>query len=275
MITANGRTFIKNYLAGQAGSVAGSIAVGIGAAAATLNDSKLQFEFARCPVDTIAYDFTTDSIIYKGSLDETIGGKIYEVALYSDDVNATDLSSIMITSFDSDDEDWDTGTWDSSVSRIGNDSLKHTPAASATSASVLGGLLVNFEDYSSSDVFTLAFNVDNANCASIAVRFRTDSANYYEYVISNPSVSYQFVTFAKGAFTVTGTPDWGDINEIEIRTTAKAAGSASVEFEGLRLEDVDGPSPTYGLLARFVPSVPVLKTEGFVQDIEYALAVNI
>jgi hypothetical protein len=43
MLTANGRTFIKRYLAGQAGNIVGAISVGIGGTAASLNDARLQF----------------------------------------------------------------------------------------------------------------------------------------------------------------------------------------------------------------------------------------
>jgi hypothetical protein len=277
MITAKGRTFIKRYLAGQAGTVAGALSVGIGATAATLNDTRMQFEFARVPVEVIDYDFVNDQLIFKGTLDEEVGGKIYEVGLWTSEVNAAagNQESKLITSFDSETEDWTNETFDSAVTRIGADSLKHTPAASASSSSVLTGITLDLVDYSSLDTFILAYNVDNSNTSSVKVRLRTNSSNYYEFTVSTPTTGYKFASWQKGTATVVGTPSWADINEVEIVTTATSGGSASVEYDGLRIEDVDSVAPEYGLIARFIPSVPVTKAEGIVQDIEYALPVSI
>lgn len=277
MITAKGKTFLKQYLAGNAGNVAGAISVGIGGTAATLNDARLQFEFARVPIIVTDYDFTNDQIVFKATLDEEIGGKIYEIGLWTSEVNAAagNQESKLITSFDTVTEDWTNEAADTSVTRIGDDSLKHTPALSTTSSSVLSGISLDLVDYTSLDTFILAFNVDNTNAATVGFRLRTDSSNYYTFSVSNPATGYQFASFLKSSAVITGTPSWADINEVEIFTTAKAAGSASVEFDGLRIEDVDSVAPEYGLIARFVPAAPIVKAEGIVQDIEYALPVSI
>lgn len=277
MLTAKGRTFIKRYLAGQAGTMAGAMSVGIGATAATLNDSRMQFEFARVKIGVTDYDFASDSIVFKGTLDETMEGKIYEVGIWTAEVNASagNQESKLLTSFDSESEEWTNETFDSSVTRIGNDSLKHTPAASATSSSVLTGITLDLVDYSSLDTFVLAYNVDNSNTASVKFRLRTDASNYYEYTVTTPTTGYKFASIQKGAGTVVGAPSWGDINEIEILTTATSGGSASVEYDGLRIEDVDSVAPEYGLIARFIPSVPIVKAEGIIQDFEYAIPVTI
>jgi hypothetical protein len=277
VITARGKTFIKRYLAGQAGSAVGAISVGIGATAATVNDERLQFEFARVPVNVIDYDFVTNELIFKGTLDEEVEGKIYEVGIWTDESNAAPGSqeSNLLTSFDSASEDWSVETFDSAITRIGTDSLKQTPASSGTSSSVLTGILLDLVDYSSLDTFVLAYNVDNANTANVKVRLRTDASNYYEFTVTSPTAGYKFASFTKGSATVVGTPSWADINEIEIRTTATGGGSASVEFEGLRIEDVDSVAPEYGLVARFIPAAPETKVEGIVKDIEFALPVTV
>lgn len=277
MITANGRMFIKRYLAGQAGTMVGAMSVGIGDAAATLNDSRMQFEFARIPVGVIDYDFVNDQLIFKGTLDEEIEGKIYEVGIWTAEVNAAagNQESKLLTSFDSATEDWGVETFASTNTRIGSDSMRHTPALSTTSSNILTGILLDLVDYSSLDTFVFAYYVANANTANIKVRIRTDSSNYYEFTVTSPTTGYKFSTFTKGSATVVGAPSWGNINEIEIRTTATAGGSASVDYDGLRIEDVDTVAPEYGLVARFIPSVPVTKLEGIVQDFEYALPVTI
>lgn len=277
MITAKGRTFIKRFLAGQSGTLVGAISVGIGSAATTLNDERMQFEIARVPVIVTDYDFANDQLIFKGTLDEEVEGVINEVGIWTAEVNsaAGNQESRLITTFDSETEEWDIETFDTANTRIGVDSLKHTPAASGTSTSILTGISLDLGDYSSLDTIILAFYVGNANTASVKVRFRTDEANYYEFTSNTPSSGYKFVSFAKGTATAVGVPNWSDINEIEIVTTATAGGSASVQFDGLRIEDVDTISIEYGLIARFVPGAPIVKQEGIVRDIEYALPVNI
>ena len=255
----------------------GAISIGIGDAAATINDTRLQFEFARVPVLITAYDFASDEIVFKGTLSEEVDGEIREVAVWTAETNgaAGSQESKILTSFDSADETWDVATFETTIARIGPDSLKHTPAAGATSASVLTGINLDLGDYSSQDMFVLAYNVDNANTASIKIRLRTDSSNYYEFTINTPTTGYKFAQFTKGSATVVGVPSWTDINEIEVRTTATGGGSASVEYDGLRVEDVDSVAPEYGLVARIVPVTPITKTEGIIQDIEFAIPVNI
>lgn len=277
MITAQGKRFIKRYLAGQSGSIVGAISVGIGDTAASLNDTRLQFEFARVPVLVTGYDFAGDQLIFKGTLNETVSGQIREVGIWTAESNGAlgSQQSFVITSFDADDETWDIETFDTVGARIGVDCLKHTPAASGTSASVLTGINLDFEDYSSQDTFVLAYNPENANTANVKIRFRTDASNYYEYTITSPTAGYKFQTFVKGSATVVGVPDWSNINEIEVRTTATSGGSASVKYDGLRAEDADSVAPDYGLVARFVPASPITKADGVIQDIEFALPVTI
>lgn len=277
MITANGRRFIKRFLAGQSGTLVGAISVGIGNTAPVLNDERMQFEFARVPVVVTDYDFATDRLIFKGTLPEEVEGTIHEVGIWTAEVNAAagNQESRIITTFDSATEDWTVETFDTANTRLGVDSLKLTPAANATNSSVLTGITLDLGDFSSLDAFTLAYFVANANAAAIRFRMRTDSANYYEFSVLNPTTGYKFSTFPKGAAVVVGTPNWSDINEVEVITTAKAAGSASVQFDGIRIEDVDTIAPEYGLIARHVLAAPIVKAEGIVRDIEYALPVNI
>lgn len=277
MITAAGRTFIKRYLAGQSGTLVGAISVGIGSKAAALNDERMEFEVARIPVIVTDYDFGNDRLIFKGTLDEDVEGIIHEVGIWTAEVNAAagNQESRIITTFDSETEDWTVETFDTSNTRIGVDSLKLTPAASATNSSTLTGITLDLGDYTSQDAFVLAYFVGNSNTSNIKVRMRTDSSNYYEFTINAPTTGYKFTSLTKAGATAVGTPDWSDINEVEISVTAKAGGSASVQFDGLRIEDTDSIAPEYGLVARSVLAAPITKEEGIVRDIEYALPVNI
>lgn len=278
MITASGRTFFKRYLANQGTTLAGALAIGVGSKAENINDQTLEFEYIRVPVELTSYDFSSDRLIFKGTLPADATGKIYEIGLWTDEVNPGingTGSSRILTTFDSATETWTNGTYDSTTVRIGADSLKHTPAASATVESINATQNLDLGDYSNSDKFLLAYNCDNANTASIAIRFYTDASNYYSFSASSPAAGYHVQVFDKGNATITGSPDWSNITQMSILTTAKAGGAASVEYDGIRIEDVDTISPTYGLIARKVLSSPVVVNGGIEMDIEYALAVSI
>lgn len=276
MITLEGKQHIRRYLAGWTENIAEAIAFGIGTATETSTDKSLQFEVGRVDVSLYDYDFVNDAIVFKGSVPDEFIGKIYEIAIYSkfDDATAGNYGSRLITSFDSATEDWTNAAYTAVNTRIGIDSLNHTPALSATTTSVLSGINMDFSGNSGSDEFLFAFNCANANTASIAFRFKTDASNYYTYTASNPATGYTIVAATKGSLTVTGTPSWASITSVEVATTSKVGGASNVELDGIRIEDRDALNLDYTLVAREVIS-PITKLDGQSQDIEYALDVTI
>src|SRR5688572_7298790 len=108
MITVDGKVHIKRYLAGFVPAIAQSIAFGLGSAAESVNDTKLQFEVGRTEILLVSYDFVNNKLIFKANVPEDFGGKIYEAALYStpSNVAAGDSGSRILTTFDSATEDW-------------------------------------------------------------------------------------------------------------------------------------------------------------------------
>jgi hypothetical protein len=275
VITTKGETFIKRFLAGQAGALVGAISVGIGDANPTSGDIRLQFEVARVPVDVTSYDFSTDQVVWKGSLDSDLVCGIYEVGIFTSEVNtaAGNQEAKLLTAFESAEGAWDSVTYDSSVTRLGADSLKQVATASTSLTNTISGLSLDFSQNSSLDTLTLAYYVGNAFTSSVKIRFRTDASNYYEFTITTPTSGYKFATFTLGTATVTGTPTWSNINDIQVITTATGGGTATTIFDGLRIDDTDTVAPDYGLVARYEPASPVAKVEGVVQDVEYALSV--
>lgn len=273
MITDAGKVFIKRYM----GVAAGAISVGVGDTPESNSDSRLDFELVRVPIIVTDYDFINDELVFKAELDEDISGEIREIGVWTSEVNAAagNQESKILTTFDLETEDWDTSSFDGTHTRIGTTSLLHTPAASGSLSSVMTGSTIDFIDYTSSDEFILAYYVANSNCASVAVRLRTDDANYYEHVITSPAVGYYVERVNIGSAVATGAPDWADINEVEVVTTATAAGAAEVHYDGLRIEDIDSIDPEYGLIARHVLLTPVEKKEGIIKDIEYSISVTI
>lgn len=276
MITNRGKLFFKNFLASQTGQMVGAASFGIGSTAAAATDERLQFEFARQAVDVVAYDSVNNRLVFKGTIPQEVGGTIYEVGLWTSEANVMAVSDQprIITTFDSETEEW-TNETTSLTARIGVDSLRHTPPASTSAGSTLAGLTLDFNDNPSTDSFILAYNVGNSNTAAIRVRFYTNSTNYYDMNISNPTAGYKFSSVTKGSLTATGSPDWADITSIDVTTVSNSGGASDVLFDGLRIEDNDTTNLDYGLVARFIPAVPVVKPVGQVLDFEYTLAVTV
>lgn len=281
MITEDGKIYIKRFLAGFAPSIAQSVAFGIGDAAETATDTALQFEVGRSEVSIISYDYDADNIVFKAPVPDDFGGSIYEVALYSNIVDPTGNGSQIITTFDSVTESWldasagTDETYTSVSSRIGVDSLSHTPAASTTKSSELTGLYINLSSLLDEDKIILAFYSDNANTANVAFRLETSASNYFEYVVSSPTVGYHIETLSKNSATLTGNPSWDNITGIRVLTTASSTGAAHVEFDGVRVQTSIIPDPDHVLVARAVLPTPFVKEEGKTMDIEIPLGVNL
>ena len=276
MITDLGRLHIKRFLAGHVGVIADSVAFGLGSTAASTGDTRLNFEFERAAVTLVSYDFINDRLVFKAEMPEEVGGTVYEVGIWSTEQDSRDggYGSKIISTFDSDTEDWVGGTF-TTTARVGDDALLLAPLASATANALLEDVALDLSGYSDADRFLLAYNVGNANTSAVRFRFLTDSSNYFTYTITAPSAGYKISDLAKSAAVVTGTPDWAEINSLQVEVVATGTGSASVTLDGLRIEDTDTNNPDYVLVARQVLGIPFQKEEGRTQEVEFSLAVNI
>lgn len=273
MITTKGKNVILRYLGGQTSSIGGSLAAGAGSTAAVVGDTRLTFEIERATVDVTSIDFINQRVIFKGTFPQTSVGTIYEIGLYTSETSSsTLLDSRRILSFQNGLEAWTTGTFGAFSSRAGADSLRLSPAASATVTSVLDPIILDLSTYSTIDQFNLAINA-SSNTASIRIRFRgVDSTSYYEFTTTSIAIGYNTINFTKGNTTKTGTNvDWSDIRSVEISATATAGGVANVDFDAMRIEDVDNPSMENILVARKVLDTPQVKTSTAPMDIEFAL----
>lgn len=282
MITTNGRIYAMRYLAGHVPAIGSCIAYGIGNSAESVNDTALQFEIGRAEVVIISPDLVNNRIVYKAVLPDDFSAKVYEVALFSQFENplAGQFGSKVLAAFDSDSETWTdastaaAGVYNATNARVGIDSLRLSPAASATAAFVQNDILFDLSGNSASDVFKLAYFV-GSNVASVQVRFRTDASNYYSFTATSPGAGYRIDSFSKGNAVVTGAPNWANITGIEVRAVATAGGAATVDFDVIRIEDIDTVNPEYVMVAREVLTTQFIKTEGKTQEIEFSLAVSI
>lgn len=276
LLTTEGKKIILRYLAGQRRVIGDTLAVGIGTTAAAITDETLKFESERAKVDVISPDYADSKIIFKGTLPISMQGEIREVGLWSqaDSETSGDFVSRLLLTFDDATEDWTGGTFTSDVTKIGGDALRITATASSTSAAETG-LTFDLSGYSDTELFKLSYYVNDSNVSSIVIRIKTDDSNYFSYTISTPTSGHKIFEFNKSTASATGTPDWSNINEIELRVTATGGGTTNVDFDALRVEDTDSLNPEYVLISRAVLGAALQKTANKQMDIEYTWEITI
>lgn len=271
-MTTEGKRQIMRYLAGQTRALGGSLALGSGTTPPTVDDTRLTYEFDRATIYLSSPDYINNQIIFKGTIQEGTLGSIYEVGLFSSPYETSGARSI--ASFEQGYESWSSDTYCAGNQRVGLYALRLAPASSGTLTSTLSSVGLDISDYLNSDILSLAFYNSNSNASSVRVRFRAaDPAAYYEYVVSNPATGYNVATFARSAMTKVGSVDFASIDSIEVSVSAKAAGAAQVDFDGIRIEPVT-MDPDNILISRALPATPVVKADYAAMDIEYALEVT-
>lgn len=104
---------------------------------------------------------------------------------------------------------------------------------------------MDFSGYANVDKFKFAHYV-GVNVASIVYTFLTDDTNYYSYTITSPTAStYGIVTALKSDFVSTGSPNWGNITKVSVKVTSTSGGASTVDFDGIRIEDVESSRGEY------------------------------
>lgn len=274
---------IKRYMAGWTPSIALSMAFGVGQRPESATDEELQFEVGRSNIELTSYDFVQDKLVFKATLDEGFDATIHEVALFSmeADTAAGEFGSRLITSFDSQTEDWMQGsspaTYTTTNTRVGADSVTVSVAASGSVTVAEQDMILNLSGYSAADEFSFAFYCDTGNASSIRFRFLTDATNYYDLTVPASSISagFNIVRMTKAAAVATGAPNWASIVAVEVTVSAKATGDVTVNLEGVRIEDLDTPSPNYVMVARSLLAVPFDKVAGRIQEVEFPIGVTV
>lgn len=261
MITNFGKTYLKGYLVGLNPIIASEIAFGIGSTAPALGDSYLDFEVDRATINLISYDYDANQIVLKAELEQILQGVINEVALLGPLAQGRGIEdSPVITNFSSIDGSWSTNGGaavyandnadPTFTTRVGPNSLKHSPAASGTSTSVLEVLILDLSDFAGTDKFKFAYNVGTAFTSNVQFRFFTDASNYYTFSLGVQTAGYKIVSVAKSAATVTGAPSWSSISQVAVITTSGSGGASNVQFDALKVEVFDSLNPVNQLIAR-------------------------
>ena len=295
VITTAGKNQIAKSIANQNSQWAGSIAIGSGASAAAATNKKLNFEYARGPVNSISYQVGVPSsnnirLTAKAALGENISGQIYEIGIFSSSSFTSQFETILCNCDDV--EGWyyqnAGGVWaelielvdvngniigySTTVGRAGNQSIYFNSVPTYSSGRRVRFFAnFDFSEVSSADTFSFAVQKTGSSAANITVRFYTDETNYFTASLSTIASgtgtnTYTVLESAKSSWSVgAGAPDWSNINFIEINNP-----EGNIYLDGIRVDNVVAETQSI-LVSRSLPSTVITKVEGTPLEIEYLL----
>lgn len=258
MITNAGKNHILRRNAGIVNSIADTILLGISNTPESATDNRLSHEFMRLDVVSIYPDVDNGNLIFKTVIPAEVKGSIYEVGLLSrSSVDVDNYYDKLLTTFDQN-EFWSTGTLMTNVGRAGGNMLRLTSNSFAT---------VNYDlsYYVGEDNFALALS--SSGSTTITLKMGTNSSNYFSKSISL-NTGYQFVSFAKSSFGVTGNPTWNDIKYLAFDVS-----NATVDFDSFRVQKKSIVDTTYVLVSRKMFASPWEKLAGSERELEYSLKI--
>jgi hypothetical protein len=307
MITKFGKRFLTSYLSGNSAFASKELALGIGSTApnAKGNDTRLNFEFYRLPVELSSFSILEAGVdgdgdpvydyfvTYKSTIPQDISGVVSEVGLYPGDRQSfNNFDSKFITSF-TNEFNWFNGTdnptsqgntQDSNgtytfLSRVSDSMIKVDVTSGQTKEYINSFISDDISGYSINDTISIAYKKSDNNVSKIRVKFYSSDLAYY-YVDFTPESGtgdkIQTLTLNNLFSNYTAAPNLPDpssIIKIGVATTA-SGGNTTVYFDAIRINDEDTFDPGYGLISRSVLSTPLIKKPGRPVDIEYKLQLD-
>lgn len=283
VITKYGKRFLTSFLAGRDSFSSKSMAFGIDSTAAADTDTRLGFEFYRVPVSfgstdiQTANDTTTYAVVYKATIPQDVAGYITEVGIYPEfKQSLSSYDSKFLGDFDNQ-LDWtNTPLITSDGVRVGQYLLNMS--SNGTSAKEYKNAVqsIDLSGYSINDTLRLAYIKNDANLASITVKFYSSALDYYSATITPASgtgykLSDDITLDNLFSNASTSNVDPSSINQIGIVITPASGESTSVGLDALRINDEDTFNPDFGLISRSVLSEPLVKLAGRQVDVEYRL----
>lgn len=272
ILTTEGKRLLLRVLAEQAASLGQAIGVGVSAVAATAADTRLGWEVDRSSIDIKAVDYDNSLVVMKTTLPQNTAYTIYEIGLWSQFTNSlnTETSSRILTTFETDVENWTNFTLDTTQNRTSRNAMRIDATSSSTKTAV-SNVDLDLSGYSSVDQFSVAFYKANNNITTLGLVFESATGVYRKNTtVSSLPVGYNIINLNKGDFVATGTPDWSAITKIDIEVTAGGTAGYLI-MDGIRIEDADTLNPDYALVSRSVLGTPLVKTDNSPMDVEYAL----
>lgn len=294
VITRFGKRYFTNLLAGNILSNKKDIAIGISPSTATVDDTRLGFEWYRVPVSYGSTDIstvgatTTYSIIYKTTLPQNIAGEVIEIGLYpSTRVSANDYDSKFLSDFSNnlvweDDSGFNPvaeyNTDLVSYAKIGDNVIKMPAGLDDPTEYFNSELLLNLSGYSAADTISLAYYKYDTNLASIKLRLYSSDSSYYETTITPQSgTGYKIqedISFSTILSNPISSPDIANITKIGILVTPTSGTSTAIGMDGIRINDEDTFDPEFGIISRSVLATSILKLAGRQIDLEYKLDIG-
>lgn len=293
IITRFGKRFLTNVLAGNADSYKRDIAIGIGSTAATIDDTRLQFEWYRLPVLFGGTDIQTDngvttySVVYKTTLPQNIAGEIKEIGLYPNvRQSINDYEDKFLSDF-SDSLAWyddygfnPSATYNTdsiTYSKIGDNVIDFESQSNQPVEYFLNSF-IDISGYSPNDSITLSYYAYDQNISSIRLRFYSSDDSYYQILVSPVSGTGHKITptiplsnlFTSGV----NNPDALKIFKIGIAPVPTTGNNTKVGMDGLRINDEDTFDPIFGIISRSVLSEAITKYAGRQLDVEYKLDIG-
>lgn len=292
LITKFGKRYLTQYLAGQSNTNLKDVAIGIGATAASINDTQLGFEFYRSPVTMSSIDIQTDSttglssygVVHKTTIPVDVVGIINEIGVFPTvSLSSTDYASNSISTFE-DNQGWtDSSGASPSVlttptPKIGTYYLSVGANASG-SKEYFNNFNIDISGYSALDSLTIAYRQSDLNLDYVFVRMYDSNNNYYEIryagdISTGDKIKSLTLNNLYSSGYGSGAPDQTSIVKISVGVKAKSSGSTTVLLDGLRINDEDAFRTDYGLISRSVLSTPIVKTLGKQMVIEYRIGIN-
>lgn len=271
MITNNGKNVIKQFHARQVPQIGASLAFGVGATAATVNDTRLVYEVIRVPVLSVSADLSNDIIVFRASLPPGQINQIYEVGLWSANPAVSKNMTLNVLGGNG---VWTNGTLSNSNARANPNALKIDYVANGTTNAELSGLVADLSTFTDNDSVVVGYHA-TTNLSNVRVRLGTDASNYYEFVLPAPTANaYNVARLSRATATKTGSPDWSAITYVAVRPTGTAAGAGSIYFDGIRFEE-NSLNNNNQLVARSVLGTPFAADPDIASDVEYSLEISI
>jgi hypothetical protein len=300
MITKFGKRFLTSYLAGLTDFKNKELAFGVGSTAANAkgNDTRLDFEFYRVPVNLGSIEIIQTGVdgdgdpvfsykaVYQTTIPQDVAGVISEIALYPiSRSSANNFDSKFITNFENNILWTDSAGGNPSIqvntgsftSKIG-ENMVYFQAAQSTSVEYklqLGS--TDLSGYSVNDSIALAYKKADNNVSKIRVKFYSSPTQfcYVDFTPASGTGDRIQSSSLSSLFSNTSStpPDFTNIITLGIEVTANSSGTTTVYFDGLRINDEDTFDPTYGMISRSVLTGGdiITKTSGRQVDVEYKL----
>lgn len=288
VITTNGFSIIRNYLASASRSWAGSIAVGsLNSNAPTISDSSLEFEIARVPILISSVDDT--EIVLNATLGQALEGRIYELGLYPQVTNPTafGFDDRVIATFsevwtDSSGVELTSGNFSGTEQSVdGRSGYRNLIIGNSGITAVLD-TGIDVSGYSELDSITMLYNTfSTGSNKTVRITFSDDQlptagTKYFDFILDGSTTGYKKITTLFGNFINTGNFN-NNVSKITISSTA--ATGAVVHLDAIKFDDTDETNPDFALVSRALVGTAggnsandyIIKPSGIEMDIEYRL----